>query len=280
MLFRSFKERIVNLKYTITDATKTELAHKVRKLPTNIPTKSLDKVAGHRKKLSNNNSHMLDITDKLNQVGYTLDQRIWDKFKYELAAYRFDDMKTQDAMITEGDLLLNKVFYFNHRFGPDNGRIYCDGDLFTLQGGALNYAYKFADKRILSEEGMEVLQAKVDELHAKDILPFKEVVEMYSLTLDLIDAKEGRPVGTILHQDAKLSGLQHQSIALRDYEAALYCGLLSNIEDGYTHIRNSLSNKDTLTRDMVKKAYNPYQYGAGGRAVRSEERRVGKECRL
>ncbi len=263
----SHRERIVVCKYNLSKLAVADLSIKIRNLPTETPVKATSKVAGHKKKRSGSNGHMLWITDKLNQVGYTIDERVWNKYSYELAAYRFDDMDTQNAMVTEGNRLLGNMFYFGHRFGPDNGRIYCDGDLFTLQGGALNFIYKFADKRMLSEAGLGHLRARVAELAAEHSLSFKEQVEFYSLSLDLIDAEHGKPVGTILHIDAKLSGLQHQCIATRTKSEALYCGLLNVLEDGYGHIRNNLSNADVLSRDMVKKAYNPYQYGAGGKTV-------------
>ena len=270
-----FSERIVNLSISLTSQSQSDLKSKLRNLPTEAPQKATKSMAGHSKKIKADNSHMLGLTQKLNDVGYTLDKRVWELYGARLAAYRFSDMATQQAMLEEGDKLLGKTFYFGHRFGPDNGRIYCDGDLFTLHGGALNYAYKFADKRILTKQGLEVLRAKVNELHAAEKLSFKEEVEMYSLTLDLLDAEKGLPVGTILHIDAKLSGLQHQSIALRDADGAYYCGLLADMSDGYTHIRNNLSNSEKLTRDMVKKGFNPYQYGAGMQATLNPVRELG-----
>jgi len=258
-----FNEAITILTYKLTQITLDELAFKTRNLPRNTVPKTTTSYAGHFKKQSVSNSNMLPLLTKLNSVAYTLDSRVWNKFKYQLVAYRFEDMKTQQAMLTEGDKLVGTAFHFNHRFGIDNGRIYCDGDLFTLQGGALNYAYKFADKRILTAKGMKVLQDKVDELHHQAKLSLKEQVELYSLSMDLIDAQAGLPVGTIIHIDAKLSGLQHQSIATRDASGAHYCGLLSDLSDGYGHLKSKLSNGDSLTRQMVKDAFNPYQYGAG-----------------
>lgn len=258
------EERIVMNNYTINEATKQELLTRQYHSTNNQIVEATAKSAGHHKKQTADNFHMLPILQKLNSVAYTIDSRVWDRFKYELAAYRFEDMATQTAMVAKGDSLIGETFYFGHRFGIDNGRIYVDGDLITLHGGALNYVFKFADKRLLTARGLEVLRAKVAELEADiDKLSFKERVEFYSLSLDLIDGEQGKPVGTILHIDAKLSGLQHQCIATRNKSEALYCGLLSELSDGYGHIRNILSNKDALTRDMVKKAYNPYQYGAG-----------------
>lgn len=263
-----FNENIISCSFKLSETTKLDLKTKVRNLPLFMPASASISMSGHRKKVSADNSHMNALLEKLNYVGYTLDERVWNKYKYELAAYRFADLSTQDDMVAEGDKLLGKTFYFNHKFGPDNGRIYCDGDLFTLHGGALNYVYKFADKRVLTERGLANLRAKVQELEDEiETLSFKEKVEFYSLSLDLIDAEQGKPVGTILHIDAKLSGLQHQCIATRNKSEALYCGLLSELSDGYTHIRNKLSNKDELTRDNVKDAYNPYQYGAGAVAT-------------
>lgn len=262
-------ERIVGLRYVLSTLSKEELLAKQYNQTLSFePVEGKRKVAGHRKKVSRDNNHMLPLLDKLNTVGYTLDERVWNKYKYELSAYRFDDIATQTTMRTEGDKLLGKTFYFSHIFGPDNGRIYCEGDLFTLHGGALNYVYKFANKRMLTARGLEILEAKVAELEAElSTLSFKEKVEYYSLSLDLIDAHHGKPVGTILHRDAKLSGLQHQCIATRCKSEALYCGLLSTLRDGYSHIRELLSNAHELSRDMVKKAYNPYQYGAGAKAT-------------
>lgn len=255
-------EWLIKLNYKLSSATREELQKSVWKLPSETPVTKAG-TAGHIKKITASNEHMMDVIEKLNSVAYTLDERVWNKFKYELAAYRFEDLTAQQAMVEEGDKLVGKTFYFNHRYGPDNGRIYCDGDLFTLQGGALNYVYKFTDKRVLTEEGIRVLREHVNELHSKASLSFKETVEYFSLTLDLIDAENGLPVGTILHKDAKLSGLQHQAISTRSHSLAQYCGLLTQITDGYNHIRSMLSNGNELTRDMVKCAYNPYQYGAG-----------------
>lgn len=269
------KERIVILKYTVSTVAKTELLAKTRNLPTSTPVKPTHRFAGHSKKVALDNSHMDDVLRHLNEVAYTLDARVWEKYGARLAAYRFDDIPTQEAMLTEGDKLVGTTFYFGHQFGIDNGRVYCNGDLFTLQGGALNYAFKFADKRVLSETGLAHLKAKVQELSEEATLSFKEEVEFYSLSLDLIDAEAGRPVGTILHIDAKLSGLQHQCIATRTYSEAVYCGLLDHLEDGYGHLRNSLSNKDSLSRKMVKDGYNPYQYGAGKATVEKAVRDAG-----
>lgn len=268
------KEYIIVCKQKLSNSTLEELRTSVWKLPTELPSVKYG-TAGHIKKLAHDNTHMNDVLQHLNDVAYTLDERVWNKFKVHLAAYRFDDMSTQSSFVIEGDRLLGKTFYFNHRFGPDNGRVYCDGDLFTLQGGALNYVYKFANKRVLTEEGMKALREHIDDLNSKDTLSFKEQVELYSLTLDLIDAEQGLPVGTILHKDAKLSGLQHQSIATRSYNTAMYCGLVKNYSDGYNHIKYNLSNSDVLSRDMVKKAFNPYQYGAGELATITPVRELG-----
>lgn len=269
-----FNEYVIVCKVKLSEVTLEQLRTSVWKLPKDVPSVSKG-IAGHIKKQSNPNIHMSDITDKLSSVAYTLDSRVWDKFKHKLAAYRFTELSTQSSFIIEGDKLVGTTFYFNHRYGPDNGRIYCDGDLFTLQGGALNYVYKFANKRVLTSEGMIALRSHVEALHSQEVLSFKEQVELYSLTLDLIDAEQGLPVGTILHKDAKLSGLQHQSIATRSIDLARYCGLIKDYSDGYNHIKYNLSNSDELSRDMVKKAFNPYQYGAGELATVTPVRELG-----
>ena len=258
-------ERIITLGYTLSQATQIELSTKqYNRTLSEVPRTASGKTVGHNKKIKADNTHMLPLLDKLNSTGYTLDARVWEKFKYELAAYRFEDMEIQKTMVTEGDKLIGKVFYFSHKFGDDNGRIYCEGDLFTLHGGALNYVFKFADKRTPSTKGLARLRTKVAELESElDTLSFKERVEYYSLSLDLIDAEAGKPIGTILHVDAKLSGLQHQCIATRNKSEAVYCGLLSTLKDGYGHLKSKLSNGADLSRQQVKDAYNPYQYGAG-----------------
>ena len=256
-----FQEYVITLKILLTQSTQEELKASSWKLPTSTPNTTIKGVAGHIKKHSHKNEHMDDILLNLNNVAYTLDARVWNKFKYQLSAYRFEDINTQTSMVEEGDKLLGKTFYFNHRFGPDNGRIYCDGDLFTLQGGALNYVYKFANKEVLTAEGLLVLQDHIKELESNTSMSLKEQVEFYSLTLDLIDGEQGLPVGTILHKDAKLSGLQHQSIATRSIANAKFCGLTKDSQDGYNHLGSKLSSD--LTRAMVKVGYNPYQYGAG-----------------
>ena len=259
-----FSERIIRPKVQLTQATVDFLSTKQRNLPSAEPTEAIKvKYAGHRKKITANNEHMLPITNKVNKVGYRISHRVWERFKVQLAQYRFTHKHVQLDMIQSGDSMLDKTLYFTHRFGSDNGRVYCDGDLFTLHGGALNYIYKFEDKRMLNERGLERLEDRIYELEAESKLSFKEEVELYSLQCDLLDHLQGLPVGCILHQDAKLSGLQHQATALRCKDSALYCGILSTLEDGYNHIKQSLSNKAKLSRDMVKKAYNPYQYGAG-----------------
>ena len=263
-----YNERIISLKTIISSVGKEELLLKSWKLPTVLPSKATIKYSGHTKKIKADNDHFSPIIGKLNNTGYTLDARVWTMFKYKLAAYRFVDTSTQNSMIAQGDNLIGTTFYFNHRMGIDNGRIYPEGDLFTLHGGALNYAFKFINKEICTPRGLEVLRNRVAELEADlDTLSFKEQVEYYSLSLDLIDAEHGKPIGTILHIDAKLSGLQHQCIATRNKSEALYCGLLSELKDGYGHLKSKLSNADSLTRQMVKDAYNPYQYGAGSKAT-------------
>lgn len=260
-------EWITTCKFKLTQATIVELETRIYQRPFETPQTASMKYAGHFMKETVDNAHMLPVLQKLNDVAYTLDARVWAKYGVALAAYRFEDIKTQKAMLVQGDSLIGETFYFNHRYGIDNGRIYCDGDLFTLHGGALNYAFKFADKRVLTEAGMLVLRDHVEDLSNKESLSFKEQVELYSLTLDLIDAEKGLPVGTIVHKDAKLSGLQHQSILTRDASGAHYCGLLSDMSDGYNHLKSNLSNGSSLTRQMVKDAFNPYQYGAGAVAT-------------
>lgn len=261
-------ERIVKCKLNLSDNAITYLSIKARNVLNDVASSS-DKAAyaGHRKKASDNNDHMSHLTNKLNNVAYIVSERVWDKFKVRLASYRFTHKHVQLDMIQTGDDLVGQTLHFEHRFGADNGRVYCDGDLFTLHGGALNYIYKFADKRMLTPQGLEDLETRINSLKAQDTICFKEEVELYSLQCDLLDHLKGLPVGCILHQDAKLSGLQHQATAVRSKNAAVYCGMLDTLKDGYDHIRESLSNKDALSRDMVKKAYNPYQYGAGAKTV-------------
>lgn len=259
-----FSERVIKPKVQLTQQAIDYLSIRQRNLPKTESTEEMKvKYSGHRKKQHDNNDHMAYLTNKLNKVGYRISHRVWERFKVQLAQYRFTDKHTQLAMIHSGDSLLDKTIHFTHRFGSDNGRIHCDGDLFTLHGGALNYIYKFEDKRMLNADGLERLEDRIYELEAESTLKFKEQVELYSLQCDLLDHLQGKPVGCILHQDAKLSGLQHQATALRCKDSALYCGMLNELEDGYEHIKNSLSNRAKLSRDMVKDAYNPYQYGAG-----------------
>ena len=258
-----FQETITVCCYKLSNPTLEELKTKVYARPFSTPVVASTGVVGHFMKQSKSNEHMSHVLQKLNDVAYTLDSRVWDKFKYELAAYRFTDMKTQTAMVAQGDELVNETFYFSHKFGADNGRIYCEGDLFTLHGGALNYVFKFADKRVLSARGLEVLREHVADLHAKSTLSFKEKVEMYSLTLDLIDAEKGLPVGTILHKDGKISGIQNIAVATRDYASASSTGLTADWTDG----RDIMSSILGLTKAEIKAGLAPYLYGAGQSAT-------------
>lgn len=258
-----FPETITLCCYKLSNLTLEELKTKVYARPFSTPVVASTGVVGHFMKQSHKNEHMSHLLQKLNNVAYTLDSRVWDKFKYELAAYRFTDMKTQTAMVVQGDELAGTTFYFSHKYGADNGRIYCEGDLFTLHGGALNYAFKFANKRVLSARGLEVLRSHVKELHAKSTLSFKEKVEMYSLTLDLIDAEKGLPVGTILHKDGKISGIQNIAVATRDYTSASSTGLTAVWTDG----RDIMCSILGLTKAEVKAGLAPYLYGAGSKAT-------------
>ena len=261
--------KVARFAHNISEVGFLDLAKKLRKPPaTSFPVKASSKLVGSQLKYCVENPQMLDVTGKLNNIGYTSSAKVWNKYKETLAQRKFghpDAESTRQAFIEMGDSLLGKTFYFGHKFGPDNGRIYCDGDLMTLQSGALNFIYKFADKRMLTSRGLKALEQRVQELRDVAEPKLKEEMELYSLELDLQDAKDGKPVGTILYIDAKLSGLQHQAIATRSKELAGYCGLLAPelCADGYLHIKDKMANRADLTRDLVKSAYNPYQYGAG-----------------
>lgn len=261
--------KVARLAYRMNEVNLLDLAQRLRKPPTtSSPVKASSKLVGKTLKYNAENPQMLDVTSKLNNVAYTLSAKVWNKYKEILAQRKFtheNAESTRQAFIEMGDSLLGKTFYFGHKFGPDNGRIYCDGDLMTLQSGALNFIYKFANKRMLASRGLKALEQRVQELRDVVEPKFKEEMELYSLELDLQDAKDGKPVGTILYIDAKLSGLQHQAIATRSKDLAGYCGLLTPelCADGYIHIKDKMANRADLTRDLVKSAYNPYQYGAG-----------------
>jgi len=125
---------------------------------------------------------------------------------------------------------------------------------------------QFHDKRVCTPAGLQHLQDRHDELSNTEPRNKKEEAEFFIVKRDLELAKQGKPVGTILHYDAKLSGLQMQALAIRSKNAAKYCGLITNWSDGYKHLGEAMPGS-LLTRSQTKEGYNPYQYGAGEKAT-------------
>ena len=93
---------------------------------------------------------------------------------------------------------------------------------------------------------------------------------------DYLQAKAGRPVGSILHQDMTNSGLGIYSLLGKDEKGALLTNLknIGKLADAYKALADALNKVlgiTNLNRSTVKKAFMVFLYGSGKALLTSED---------
>lgn len=207
--------------------------------------------------------------------------------------YRDDlsELKGEKLKVLNDLALFNdKRFYITYS-GDERGRLYAESSYLNPQGDSYQKAMFIGDKLILSETGIEALKiALVNEVHS-DKITREEALEWYELNQDKIQlstplskvyykdlelAKQGKPVGSILHQDMTNSGLGIYSLLGRDELGASLTNLLFNgkLADAYKALADALNKEFSITnlnRDTVKKAFMVFLYGSGKNLLVSDD---------
>ena len=179
-------------------------------------------------------------------------------------------------------LFQNKRFYITYA-SDERGRLYTESNYLNPQGDSYQKAMFIGEEEVLSELGINALKiALVNEVYS-DKITREEALEWYELNQgniqlssplskvyyrDLQLALQGKPVGSILHQDMTNSGLGIYSLLGRDELGASLTNLLFNgkLADAYKALADALNkefNITNLNRHTVKKAFMVFLYGSG-----------------
>jgi len=217
--------------------------------------------AGHRLKVqANQPENIWKALNYLQSMEYKIDTDVSTKFS-KLFMSTLPTGEEQLAVQNHMKAVEDAKLHFAYTTGLDNGRVYCEGYLTGRQIGMRNLMLDFAEGYYLSQEGRKVAEERIEALQGSK--EPKELLELYKLEKALEAADRGEKIHFIIHFDAKASGLQMQSLALRSKSLGTYVGLLQHLEDIYRALGAILG----LSRDEVKNMYNPYQYGAGEKVV-------------
>jgi len=160
---------------------------------------------GHLKKHPVQADNTYEVLNKLQDVAYVINSVVASKFQdYMLES--LDGISEQAKYLNEVEKHEGKTLYFAHNFGPDNGRVYCEGSYLGLQTGIRKFLFEYANKGLYDEIGRAFVVDAIKDLESKSVLKPKDIVQLYIYKRDLSLSDVGIPVGTIFRKDSKLSG--------------------------------------------------------------------------
>ena len=256
--------------------------------------------------------HFIKLINTLNQQQYSLVGSIWNNKDTMKAVVNeitqankvksISELMTianiQDSINKEiqhiKELSNNNSLFINWAYGPDNGRIYCKSGNFGFQKGWINYLFEFSNKQVVNDKGMKYLKATLDSLEkeVKKDPSIRNTIKYLAVKDGYDKALKGEPTGVMIEIDQKASGSQMQALSLRSKAVMEFTGALldafsdnyskANAKDLYRFMIKGLVvfvNGEELdlsnvpdVRTLVKKAYNPFQYGSGKKAMANDVR--------
>lgn len=193
-------------------------------------------------------------------------------------------------VLNDLDLFSKDRFYISYE-ADSRGRLYSTSNYINPQGDSFQKSMFVGEPEVLTQDGLNALKVSVvnevysDKITREDALVWFDLNEgNLQLTTplskvyyqDYLQAKAGRPVGSILHQDMTNSGLGIYSLLGKDEKGALLTNLknIGKLADAYKALADALNKVlgiTNLNRHTVKKAFMVFLYGSGKALLTSED---------
>lgn len=251
----------------------------------------------------------IDLINTLNQQQYYLVNSIWNqevltnsiakevvKFNKEKGLSELKDKAKALESVNDEIEHIKELgsLYINWSYGPDNGRIYCMSGNLGFQKGWINHLFEL-EPRVVSYRGVKHIEQVYNsykEEWEQDKTNIRKAVKYLAIKDGYEKAIKGEPTGVLVEIDQKASGSQMQGLALRSKAVFEFTGALldhlsedynkANAKDLYKFMIDGLKvlidnepldlSKVKDIRTLVKKAYNPFQYGSGAKAMSNDVR--------
>lgn len=193
-------------------------------------------------------------------------------------------------VLNDIELFSKDRFYISYE-ADSRGRLYSTSNYINPQGDSFQKSMFVGESEVLTEDGINALKISIVNEVYSDKITREQALEWFDLNqdnlslstplsqvyyLDYLQAKEGKPVGSILHQDMTNSGLGIYSLLGKDKKGALLTNLLNTgtLADAYKALADELNKVlgiTNLNRSTVKKAFMIFLYGSGQGLLTSED---------
>lgn len=181
-------------------------------------------------------------------------------------------------------------FYISYE-ADSRGRLYSTSNYINPQGDSFQKSMFVGELEVLTIEGINALKISIVNEVYSDKITREDALEWFDMNQDKLElstplsqvyyqdylqAKAGRPVGSILHQDMTNSGLGIYSLLGKDAKGALLTNLknIGTLADAYKALADALNKVlgiTNLNRSTVKKAFMVFLYGSGKTLLTSED---------
>lgn len=193
-------------------------------------------------------------------------------------------------VLNDLELFSKDRFYISYE-ADSRGRLYSTSNYINPQGDSFQKSMFVGEAEVLTEDGINALKISiVNEIHS-DKITREQALEWFDTNQDklklntplsqvyyqdYLQAKAGRPVGSILHQDMTNSGLGIYSLLGKDEKGAVLTNLknIGKLADAYKALADTLNKVlgiTNLNRSTVKKAFMVFLYGSGKALLTSED---------
>ena len=196
----------------------------------------------------------------------------------------------KSKVLNDLELFSKGRFYISYE-ADNRGRLYSTSNYINPQGDSYQKSMFVGEAEVLTEEGIQALKVSIVNEVYSDKITREEALAWFdknqdNLQLstplskvyyqDYLQAKQGKPVGSILHQDMTNSGLGIYSLLGKDEKGAILTNLLNvgTLADAYKALADALNKVlgiDNLNRGTVKKAFMVFLYGSGKALLTSED---------
>ena len=193
-------------------------------------------------------------------------------------------------VLNDLELFSKDRFYISYE-ACSRGRLYSTSNYINPQGDSFQKSMFVGEPEVLTIEGINALKISIVNEVYSDKITREQALEWFDMNQDKLElstplsqvyyqdylqAKAGRPVGSILHQDMTNSGLGIYSLLGKDEKGAVLTNLknIGKLADAYKALADALNKVlgiTNLNRHTVKKAFMVFLYGSGKALLTSED---------
>ena len=193
-------------------------------------------------------------------------------------------------VLNDIELFSKDRFYISYE-ADSRGRLYSTSNYINPQGDSFQKSMFVGEAEVLTEDGINALKVSIVNEIYSDKITREEALNWFELNQDrlqlstplskvyyqdYLQAKAGKPVGSILHQDMTNSGLGIYSLLGKDEKGAVLTNLknMGKLADAYKALADALNKVlgiTNLNRSTVKKAFMVFLYGSGSGLLTSED---------